>query len=464
MPSFGSLNIAYTGLNAHQQRINVIGENITNVNTPGYHKQRVELSPIHNSASGLIVGEFRSGGGVEVTDIARVRDKTLSDHARAQGGRASLASEAADIVHAIEDLIGGLNDGGLHDQMTDLFNSFDDLAASPDDPALRRVVLQQAEILGQGFTRTAGDLDDLRSRVEEEIFDTVRSINSLASQIASADAEILGANTIDADPNTLTDQRDAMINELASLAAVTIVEQADGQVTIALDGQLLVSNGRSSEISVVYDADPTLTPLGYADIKIVNDRGRELTANAGTLAAQLAATQTVIPDGRRELDTVAEAMVDQVNAIHRAGEGLDGSTGNNLLEIGPNSGQVRISADVAGLPDRVATRALGAGVLDNTNVRELAQLADDPAGPLNDFVAMVGALAAQVAAADGQSNAAGVAKSQADTMALAAGGVSLDEELTELITAQRSYEASARIMTAIDEMLRTLMTTGLVGR
>jgi flagellar hook-associated protein 1 FlgK len=464
MPSFGSLNIAYTGLNAHQQRINVIGENITNVNTPGYHKQRVELSPIHNSASGLIVGEFRSGGGVEVTDIARVRDKTLSDHARAQGSRASSASETADILHAMEDLIGGLNDGGLHDQMTDLFNSFDDLAASPDDPALRRVVLQQAEILGQGFTRTAGDIDDLRSRVEEEIFDTVRAINSLSAQIASADAEILGANTIDADPNTLTDQRDAMITELASLASVTIVEQADGQVTISLDGQLLVSNGTASELDVVYDADPALTPLGYADIEVINDRGRELNITSGTLAAQLGAVQTLIPDGRRDLDTVANALVTQVNALHSAGEGLDGSTGNNLLEIGPNSGEVRISGDVLGQPDRVATRDLGAGVLDNGNIRELAQLADDPAGPLNDFVAMVGALAAKVAASDGQANAAEVAKGQADTMALAAGGVSLDEELTELITAQRSYEASARIMTAIDEMLRTLMSTGLVGR
>ncbi|MEL6981984.1 MAG: flagellar hook-associated protein FlgK, partial [Actinomycetota bacterium] len=423
MPSFGSLNIAYTGLNAHQQRLNVIGENITNVNTPGYHKQRVELSPIHNSASGLIVGEFRSGGGVEVTDIARVRDKTLSDHARAQGARAGSASETSDILHAMEDLIGGLNDGGLHDQMTDLFNSFDDLAASPDDPALRRVVLQQAEILGQGFTRTGADLDDLRSRVEEEIFDTVRSINSLSAQIASADAEILGANTIDADPNTLTDQRDTMITELASLASVTIVEQADGQVTISLDGQLLVSNGVSSEIDVVYDADPALTPLGYADIKVVNDRGRELNATSGKLSAQMAATQTLIPDGRRELDTVAEALVNQVNAVHSAGEGLDGSTGNNLLEIGPNSGEVRISGDVVDQPDRVATRTLGAGQLDNGNVRELAQLADDPAGPLNDFVAMVGALAAKVSASDGQANAAEVAKSQDDTLALAAGGV-----------------------------------------
>ncbi|MEM9563399.1 MAG: flagellar hook-associated protein FlgK [Actinomycetota bacterium] len=464
MPSFGSLNIAYTGLNAHQQRINVIGENITNVNTPGYHKQRVDLGPIHNSASGLIVGEFRSGGGVQVLDIARVRDKTLSDHARNQGGRAAAASERADILHALEDVIGGLNPGGLHDQMTDLFNSFDDLAGSPDDPAMRRVVLQRAEIVGQGFTRTAGDVDDLRARTEEELFDTVRAINSLSEQIASADAEILGANTIDADPNTLTDQRDAMITELAALADVTISEQADGQVTISLDGQLLVSNGLSQDLEVVYAVDPTLTPLGYADLNVVNQQGRELNVTGGTLAAQLEALQTTIPDGRRALDGVAADLATQVNAIHSVGVGLDGSTGNNLLEVGPNTGELRLSPDVAGLPDRVATRLPGSGLLDNGNVRQLAQLADDPAGPMAGFVTAVGELAAKVSASDGQANAADIAKQQADTMALAAGGVSLDEELTDLITAQRAYEASARIMTSIDEMLQTLMTVGLVGR
>lgn len=464
MPSFGALNIAYTGLNAHQQRINVIGENITNVNTPGYHRQRVALGPIDNQSTGFIVGDFRRSGGVEVLDIARIRDETLAKHARSQGGRAGGAAEAANILHQLEGIVGGLDPGSLHDQMTDLFNSFDDLAGSPDDPAMRRIVLQRAEIVAQGFTRTAGAIDDLRARVEDEVFDTVNSINTLSAKIASADAEILGATTIDADPNALTDQRDKMIDELAALADVTVVQQADGQVTISLDGQLLVSNGRSQELAVAHAVDPTLTPLGYVHVGVANDQGRELNVTGGKLSAQLNALQTTIPESRRELDAVAADLVGQLNAIHTIGEGLDGSTGNQLLELGPNSGEVRLSADVAGQPDKVATRLAGGGPLDNGNIRDLAALGDDPSGPLPGFVTMVGSLAARITTADGQAQAAESAKQQADTMALAAGGVSLDEELADLITAQRSYEASARIMTAIDEMLQTLMSTGLVGR
>jgi flagellar hook-associated protein 1 FlgK len=464
MPSFGALNIAYTGLNAHQQRIGVISENITNVNTPGYHRQRVELGPIDNMSTGFIVGDFRRGGGVEVLDIARIRDETLADHARAQGGRAGGATETADILHQLEEVIGGLNPGGLHDQMTDLFNSFDDLAAAPDDPAMRRVVLQRSEIVAQGFTRTAGAIDDLRTRIENEVFDSVQTINTLSAKIASADAEILGATTIDASPNTLTDQRDLMMAELSAMAAVTIVQQDNGQVTISLDGQLLVSNGRASELAVAYSVDPTLTPLGYAHVGVVNAQGRELNVTGGKLAGQLNGLQTTVPDGRRELDAVAADLVDQINTIHTIGVGLDGSTGNRLLELGPDSGEMRLSGDVADQPDKVATRLPGGGMLDNGNVLALAQLADHPTGPLSGFVGSVGALASRVTTADGQAQAADLAKQQADTMALSAGGVSLDEELTDLITAQRSYEASARVMTAIDEMLQTLMTTGLVGR
>lgn len=464
MPSFGSLNIAYTGLNAHQQRLNVIGENITNVNTPGYHRQRVELGSINSTGSGFVAGTYNAGGGVEVRDISRIRNETLSTHARAQGGRASSANETADVYHQMEQIMGGFNPGGLHDQMTDLFNSFDDLAGSPDDPAMRRVVLQRAEIVAQGFTRTAGAIDGLRDQVIDETFDSVRTINALTAQIAAADAEILGANNVDASPNALTDKRDQMITELAELADVLVVEHSDGQVAITLDGQLLVSNGQAQEITVGYDADATLTPLGYAQVNVLNSTGRVLSIGGGRLGAQLDAMQNTIPQGRRELDAAALDLATQVNDAHQLGEGLDGSSGNNLFEIGPESGQVRLSPDVADQPEKVASRAIGAGMLDNANARELSQLGDSATGPLAGFVELVGSLAARITAADGQANAATIASDQASAMAQAAGGVSLDEELTDLITAQRSYEASARVMTAIDEMLQVLLSTGRVGR
>ncbi len=464
MGDFSSLNIAYTGINAHQKRISVIGENIANVNTPGYHRQRVELSPINNLSVGVFTGVGRAGGGVEISDIARMRNQILSDHARAQSGVAASRIKSADTLMQLEQTIGGLNPGGLHDQMTALFNSFDDLAGAPEDPAMRSVVLQRAENVAQGFSRTVAGINQLRDRTFGSAGDTVRNINMLAEQIAVVDGEIAGAITVDADPNPLLDKRDLMVSELSALAAVDVIENDNGQVTVSLDGHLLVTNGRSSSLTIQTSADPGLGALGYTKVAVVNDSGRELVIPGGALGADLAALATVIPDGRREIDAVALDLATQVNAVHQAGVGLDASTGLNVFEIGP-TGQLTVSVDVVGQPDKLAAAAAASGQLDNSNARELAQLADIPTGPLATFVESVGAMAAKAASATGSAEAAQAASAQAESLALATGGVSLDEELTDLITAQRSYEASARLMTAIDEMLQTLINrTGLVGR
>lgn len=460
--SFGSLNIAYTGLNAHQKRIDIIGENIANVNTEGYHRQRVELTPVDTLARGLIAGVARKAGGVQVNDISRLRDKTLSDHARSQDATAAGRAKTAETLQQLEQLIGGLNPGGLHDQMVGLFNSFDDLAASPEDPAMRQVVLQRADAVAQGFTRTAGAIDELRDRSVASATDIVQQINSLSEQIATIDAEILGASAVDADPNTLLDRRDLLVTKLSNLAAVDVVEFSNDQVAVSLDGHLLVTNGKYNPINIEVSVDAGLAPLGYDKVAVTTDGGRELNVKGGQLFGDLNALAQTIPDGRRNLDEVAAELADQVNAIHSAGAGLDGSTGNNMFEVQP--GLLTLSADVAGQPDKVAAAAVTGGQFDNQNARDLAQLGDIATGPLTKFVESVGSLAVKVSAAIGSADAAEAASAQATSLALAQGGVSLDEELTDLITAQRSYEASARLLTAMDEMLQTLVNTGRVGR
>jgi flagellar hook-associated protein 1 FlgK len=464
MSSFGSLNIAYTGLNAHQKRMNIIGENIANVNTEGYHRQRVELSPIDTMARGLVAGVARISGGVEINDIARLRDKTLSDHARVQRGISEARSKRAETLQQLEQVVGGLNPGGLHDQMTSLFNSFDDLAAAPNDPAMRQVTLQRAESVAEGFTRTSIAIDQIRDRTLASAQDNVQQINSLTTQIATIDAEILGAYSIDADPNALMDKRDLLVTNLAAMAAVDITDTSEGQVSISLDGQLLVSNGKARHLTIELQPDATLGQLGYDRVVLLSPTGRELNVKGGELAADLDALAVTIPDGRRDLDAVAAELANQVNAAHRNGVGLDGSSGNDLFQLGPASGELTVSADVAGQPDKLGAAAAGAGQFDNENARLMAQLADDAAGPLIAFVESVGSLAVRVSAANGSADAARAASAQADSLALSAGGVSLDEELTDLITAQRSYEASARLLTSMDEMLQTLINTGRVGR
>lgn len=464
MGDFGSLEIAYSGLRAQQKRMNIIGENIANVETPGYHRQRVELSPVDRMATGFTMGARRAGGGVEISDIARLRDSILADHARHQGSVAASRATTADILAQLEQTIGGLDPGGLHDQMTTFFNSFDDLSTSPEDPAIRNVVLQRGETVVRAFARVVTGINEVHDRTFAETQDTVRTINSLAEQIASADEQIARAVTSGGEPNVLFDTRDRLVDELASLADVQVMEQENGQTAISLDGFLLVTNGTSRQVSVVTTADPALGALGYAKVAVHDANGRELNIAGGELGADLQALATVIPDVRRDINTVAQELADQVNNLHTTGAALDGTTGLNFFDVDPG-GVLSISADIAGQPEMVAAAAAGAGQYDNSVALALAQLADSPTGPLGVFVEKVGTVASAVATASAGAQAADAARAQAEALAMAAGGVSLDEELTDLITAQRSYEAAARLMTAIDEMLGVLIErTGVVGR
>jgi flagellar hook-associated protein 1 FlgK len=460
----GSLNIAYTGLNAHQRRIETIGENITNVDTPGYHRQRVDLQSITKEVAGVHAGSLSQAGGVRADTITRLRNEVLATHARQQGSKAAASEVNADTMTQVEQILGGLEEGGLHDQMVDLFNGFDDLAAAPEDGATRRVILQRANVVAQAFTRTAGDIDDLRERVFDQAEEDVRSINLLADQIADLDTEILKASSMNDSPNTLLDKRDQLVNKLAELANVTVQETSNRQVSVSLGGKLIVSAGRSSHVELAAQADPGLAALGYGRYVLQTTTGQELNINTGELAARLTDLNVTIPGSRTNLDGAASDLADQVNAIHRSGVGLDGSTGLDLFLVGPASGQLSISPVVDGQPDRVAAGKPGNGPLDNTNARELADLAESPNGPLRTFVSLVSNTAAQVSTSRGLADAATTAKEAADSLALQDSGVSLDEELADLVAAQRSYEASARVLTSIDEMLQTLIGIGLVGR
>jgi len=462
---FGGLSVALSGLNAHRKRIDVIGDNIANINTPGYHRQRVSLSPVDHVSSGLFAGWSKQGGGVDASSVDRMRDRVLSGHARVQAGVAADRGTTADVLQQMELIVGGLDPGGIHDQMNAMFNSFDDLAAAPEDPAMRQVVLQRAQGLAQAFNRTVANVDELQDRMALEAADSVSSINLLSEQIAVLDAEILGSSNFGDDPNTLLDRRDTLVADMTTLADVDVVENPNGQVAISLDGHLLVSNGSASLVSLEPKPDLDLATLGYDKFVVVNSSGRELNVKSGELAGQLNSLAQTIPDGKKAIDAVSAGLVDQVNAIHQGGAGLDGSTGLNLFETGPGLGEIQISADVVDQPEKVGAAVAGAGALDEANARALAQLAETAGGPLSLFGQMVGTLAAKVVTATGGAEAASAAAEQASNMAISAGGVSLDEELTDLITAQRAYEASARFMTAIDEMLQTLVSsTGRVGR
>ena len=463
MTGFSALNAAITGLNAHRQRIDVISENIANIGTPGYHRQLTDLTPVGNGRAGLFSGPAGQHGGVDAS-VRRRWDSLLESNVNRQQSKASSLGAQAAAMANLEGELGALG-GGLAAKLQALWDGFDDLANNPDDTAVRNVVLGSASAVAAALNRDGQSIDAARNNAASNAETLVGRINELASAIAELDTSVLAGAAGGNPPSGVLDQRDRLITELSGLINIDVVYQQNGQAHLSVDGHNLVSNGQSQDVQFTTSADPALGALGYERVSLATPSGRVLNPTGGMLHGALQLTNDVIPEQRIALDEVAASIVTTVNALHEAGTGLDGSTGNSLFDpAGITAGSFAVSADVAGQPDRLAASD-GSGLLDNSVALALAALGTDPNGPSSvqaDFIANLGN---RVKTLSDRSETASLGAQYAQNVNQSQVGVNLDEELADLVTAQRAYEASSRMISAVDEMLDVLINrTGLVGR
>lgn len=465
MSYFSGLGTAASALHAHQTRIAVIGDNIANIDTPGYAAQRVELGALGSGNWGVFSGRALQHG-VDVVGITRRRDELLENAARNSGSDAAMANAQAQSLQSIEAQLGPLREGSFSDQLNQFFNSFDDLGNEPNDPAARQVTLQRAEQVA-GSLRSQWDLfTTARTDEIDRITDSVAQVNRLVDSIADLNLQVKAGSLNGQAPNSLIARRADQVAKLAELVDIDVVQDLTNELTINLDGVMLVSGGRPTHLRVDSTVDPALAPLGMERVTVNAPNGRELTIGTGALGGHLVTTNVTVPGLVEDLNAFANQFVADVNAIHSTGFGQDGATGRDLFSLTTGiAGDIEVSADVAGRPDFLGASATATGTFDGTVAAQMAALGNAASGPTklyDGFVAKLGAATERATfAADIASQSASHAQAGLDK----AIGVSLDEELTELMSAQRAYEASARVITAIDEMLRTLISsTGLVGR
>lgn len=464
MSDFSGLSAAVSGLNAHRKRIDVISENIANVETPGYRRQIADLTAIGSGRSGVWAGPAGAHGGVDVS-VSRRWDQILDTNAKNERSRTSSLETQAEAMTALETDIGTLSGSGLGDKLQELFNGFDDLANDPKDLAVRNVILGNADAVASAINLEAASIDNAQRSASERLTVFVDQANSLAESIAQLDRDITAGVAAGDNPNGLIDTRDRLATELAGLTDVIVGYEDDGQMRISLNGHNFVSDGQFRPIRLATVADPALAPLGYERFEVQSDSGRTLALRGGAIHGTLVTINDLVPQQRRELDDLAVEIAAQTNALHVAGTGLDGSTGNNLFDPASVTAHTfAVSADVVGQPLKLAASD-GSGALDNSVASAIADLGTDPAGPAALHAEMLAGLGNRVRLLNNSAETAALASGRADEALQSEVGVSLDEELADLVSAQRAYEASARMISTIDGMLDTLINrTGLVGR
>ncbi|NLA37134.1 MAG: flagellar hook-associated protein FlgK [Actinobacteria bacterium] len=473
MSSFAGLNTAITGLHAHKRTTEVIGHNVTNANTEGFSRRQVVLEP----SVGLRAGSRHdtrfswSNLGVNIATINRVRDSFADSKARSASASAQEAARAHEVLATVETVFPEPSDTALNAQLSNFWNAFSEAANQPASNPQRTAVLSQAETLTSTIRQSASTLQTAHDNYSYELTAVIAEVNSLAEQIAALNGQIRQSAISGMNSADMADQRDLLIDRLSGLCGATARPGQYDQVDVVLGGSTLVSGALYETLNVV-SGGPLDPPLDTLDVRRQEVRwsrdGYPASAISGQAGGLMQGLNDIVPRYMKDLDDMTGALMTTVNAVHMAGEDQTGTTGLSFFGLagtGTASKNIAVHADVAGRPERIALAAVGAGALDGSNGYALAAVASSATGINPKYQSMLGRLGVESQAAANRSETQDRFATETEAQRSSIIGVNIDEEITNLMISQRAYEASARLLTAVDEMLDVLINrTGLVGR
>ncbi|MGY1672386.1 flagellar hook-associated protein FlgK [Geodermatophilus sp. SYSU D00710] len=473
--TFGGLNTASTSLWAQRRALDVTGQNIANVNTEGYSRQRVDLQAMGGTAVPAVHSVDRGlTGGVTADEVLRIRDAFLEARGHTEHGTQARLTAETEALRQVEQALREPGETGIQSLLSDMWAGWDDLAISPDNTAVRGQVLERLDTLVDGIRTSQGAIDAEWSRTRENLSVLVADVNSAAATIAELNQAIQRSAQSGLPVNELTDRRDLLVMDLADQVGASVQRRADGVVDVSVGGIVLVSGATVTELTVVGTDDPAgIDPdvVPPADPpRIQTARGNLVVVPGGTAGGQLDALTGVLPRYRDALDDLAVDLATSLNAVHTTGAyDLEGRPGTPLL--GSSGGPVT-AASLRVLvtdPRRIAAsgEAPTGGVpsLDNDVADRIAQLRLSPAGVDASYRQTVVALGVQTSVAARALDIQEVVTAQVDAARDSVAGVNLDEEMTNMLSYQHAYAAAGRLVTTIDQMLDQLINrTGVVGR
>ena len=562
MSLIGALNIGSSALAVSQTQIQTTGNNLANGNTPGYTRQVAGQTalPTQQIHTGIFVGT-----GVDLTGIQRQIDQALESRLRGAASDGSAADSTQQWLGRVESTFNALSGNDLSTQLSTFFNSWSNLANTPQNAGLRQVVLSNGDTVAKTFQSLRGQLVNLSGDSGSQFKALAGQANDLAQRVADLNAQIvITEGGTGGTSGTLRDQRDQTLRQLAQLVDVQTVEQPNGSVNVYVGSEPLVTNAQNRGIAVkqtTVDGLPAVSAVFKAD-------GGTLNITSGQLGS-LTSVQRQVGDTVAKLDSQANALIFQLNKIHASGQGLQGATtftatsavtdptvalnnpksglkfapnngsfvvhvkqtatglvsstlvqvdlhgqptdttlnslkaslagingvnatiaggklsiaaaspdveisfsqdssgalaslGINNFYTGSNARDIAVNQAVASQPSLLAAAKNGAPG-DNQTALAIAALEGQPVASLkgaslkDSYQALVNGIATSTAAAKTNAEAS---KSITDTLQAqrdALSGVSIDEEAVNLLKQQRAFQAAAKLITSVDDMMKTLL-------
>jgi flagellar hook-associated protein 1 FlgK len=479
--TFATLNLANRALIAQQIGLDITGHNIANANTDGYTRQSAELQA---SVPFTLAGTTRPqqpgqlGTGVEVVNVKRFRDGFVDLQFRQENQLLGQWQTTRDAITKMEQALNEPSTDGLGGALSRFWNSWSALANNPESQASRKALAESAQTVANQMNQLHRTLTNQQADLDRDLQLRVDDINNLTTRIARLNDQIIRIAGAGDQPNDLKDERDVLLDQLSKLVNMTYVEGGNDAVTVNVGGRTVVYNNQSFALRVDQrDREGNPDPDGFVNVFFADpfdttraDPTSPVTITSGQLFGDLQVRDEILADFLADLQEIGARLIDQVNDVHGQGFGLNDATGLPFFE-GTGADDIAVSSFVLGDLDNIAAAASQLAPGDGSNALRIHDLQREllmagGAATIEEFyagrVANLGILSQQ---AQGMAGNEELLSSHLAQTRQSIGGVSLDEETTNLIRYQHAYNAAARVVTTIDEMLdRIINNMGVVGR
>jgi flagellar hook-associated protein 1 FlgK len=470
------LNVARSAIFANQTGVRITSQNIANAQTEGYSRRTIHFV---ESRPDITPGG-RLGTGVSVQDVTRVRDELLDVTFRRETSKATGFGLREDVLGRVEQVFGEPSEEGLAATLDAFWASWSDLSSRPSNNTARRTVQQRGAQVAATLQSFDSRLDEVGQHTALRLKDAVKDVNGLAEQIARLNREIVTAEGGGHEAHDLQDQRDRLLDTLAGLGSVRVLDRGHGSIAVMVQNATIVDGPNFKKLAVESTGAPPV-------LRVEADGNPLDFSEGGSVMGEMVRTlNTDIPGARGRLNELATAIVSQVNALHNQGTrpGADPPVGAGdffAFNPGEAAATIRLHADIAGNHNLVATSTDAAKPTDNQVALAMAALQGRPADNLKaqeilsaaDWTTFKGSLngaslgeyyedlvtevALEVSSSGNGKQVFRTIADQADARRQSVSGVSTDEELIKLMNFQQAYTAATKLVTTVDEMLQAVL-------
>ena len=468
---FGTLNLAARSMSTQRAGVEVAGQNLANVNNPAYARQRV------NIATSITIGSEigPQGTGAEAVAIQQMRNAILDSQIQAEASnrgalaaqqvalqytQAALGTQIDRMASGAEGATAAQGVGGGHslaDSLSELFNAFQSLSTNPTSMAERQTLLMKAASLALQFNQLDARLNNLTGSLNATIDSEVSAANVILADIANLNKLITTAEvTSGGTANDLRDTRQARLEELAKYVKLDITNGNGSALNISIGGVDMVTDNVVADTLQSYDAGGGQMLIRAATA------GTPLALTGGSIQGTIISRDGAVVDLQTGVNTLANLLISQVNSVHASGFSLTGTTGANFFS-GTNAADIGVNATLLNDPSFVQAAGVSGASGDNQTALALAQLAQTKHAAFNNqtfnqsYGQTVAAFGQELSTVNSQLGDQEAIEDMLLRQRDSLGGVSLDEEMTDLTRFQKAFAASARLITTVDEMLDTLV-------